>query len=103
MSDPYATIDQADEALQLRLANILELRAAEPRKRANRPTCSRSWTGAPTCWSRQAPWAPSKPMRSSEARRRVAEGEFFGHISQGPRAPALSRLESCAALRDRAP
>lgn len=34
MSDPYASIDQADEALQLRLADILELRAAEPQQQA---------------------------------------------------------------------
>jgi ubiquinone/menaquinone biosynthesis C-methylase UbiE len=34
MPDPYAFIDQADEALQARLAGVLELRAADPQQRA---------------------------------------------------------------------
>ena len=34
MSDPYASIAQADEALQTRLAGVLELRAADPQQRA---------------------------------------------------------------------
>jgi SAM-dependent methyltransferase len=34
MRDPYAAIAQADEALQARLAGVLELRAADPRQRA---------------------------------------------------------------------
>ena len=34
MPDPYATIAQADESIQLRLAEVLELRAAEPQQRA---------------------------------------------------------------------
>jgi ubiquinone/menaquinone biosynthesis C-methylase UbiE len=34
MPDPYASIAQADEALQKRLASVLELRAADPQQRA---------------------------------------------------------------------
>ena len=34
MPDPYASIAQADEALQARLAVVLELRAADPQQRA---------------------------------------------------------------------
>jgi ubiquinone/menaquinone biosynthesis C-methylase UbiE len=34
MPDPYASIAQADEALQARLADVLELRAADPQQRA---------------------------------------------------------------------
>ena len=34
MPDPYASIGQADEALQARLAYVLELRAADPQQRA---------------------------------------------------------------------
>jgi ubiquinone/menaquinone biosynthesis C-methylase UbiE len=34
MADPYASIAQADEALQTRLADVLELRAADPQQRA---------------------------------------------------------------------
>ena len=34
MPDPYATIARADEALQARLAAVLELRAADPQQRA---------------------------------------------------------------------
>jgi ubiquinone/menaquinone biosynthesis C-methylase UbiE len=34
MSDPYASIAQADETLQARLAAVLELRAADPQQRA---------------------------------------------------------------------
>jgi SAM-dependent methyltransferase len=34
MSDPYASIAQADTALQARLAGVLELRAADPQQRA---------------------------------------------------------------------
>ena len=34
MPDPYASIAQADESIQLRLAEVLELRAAEPQQRA---------------------------------------------------------------------
>jgi ubiquinone/menaquinone biosynthesis C-methylase UbiE len=34
MPDPYASIAQADEALQTRLAGVLELRAADPQQRA---------------------------------------------------------------------
>jgi hypothetical protein len=34
MPDPYASIAQADEALQARLAGILELRAADIHQRA---------------------------------------------------------------------
>ena len=34
MADAYATIEQADEALQRRLADVLELRAADPQQRA---------------------------------------------------------------------
>jgi ubiquinone/menaquinone biosynthesis C-methylase UbiE len=34
MPDPYASIAQADEALQKRLAGVLELRAADPQQRA---------------------------------------------------------------------
>ena len=34
MPDPYAFIAQADEALQTRLAGVLELRAADPQQRA---------------------------------------------------------------------
>jgi len=34
MSDPYASIDQADTQIQERLANVLELRAANAQQRA---------------------------------------------------------------------
>ena len=34
MPDPYASIAQADDALQARLAEVLELRAADPQQRA---------------------------------------------------------------------
>jgi SAM-dependent methyltransferase len=34
MPDPYASIAQTDEALQARLAGVLELRAADPQQRA---------------------------------------------------------------------
>jgi ubiquinone/menaquinone biosynthesis C-methylase UbiE len=34
MADPYASIAQADESIQLRLADVLELRAAESQQRA---------------------------------------------------------------------
>jgi cyclopropane fatty-acyl-phospholipid synthase-like methyltransferase len=34
MPDPYASIAQADEALQTRRAGVLELRAADPQQRA---------------------------------------------------------------------
>ena len=34
MTDPYASIGQADEALQARLAYVLEPRAADPQQRA---------------------------------------------------------------------
>jgi ubiquinone/menaquinone biosynthesis C-methylase UbiE len=34
MPDPYASIAQADDAVQARLAEILELRAADPQQRA---------------------------------------------------------------------
>ena len=34
MPDPYASIAQADQALQARLADVLELRAADPQQRA---------------------------------------------------------------------
>ena len=34
MPDPYASIAQADEALQAKLAEVLELRAADPQQRA---------------------------------------------------------------------
>jgi hypothetical protein len=34
MPDPYASIVQADEALQARLADVLELRATDPQQRA---------------------------------------------------------------------
>ena len=34
MPDPYASIAQTDEALQARLADVLELRAADPQQRA---------------------------------------------------------------------
>jgi protein-L-isoaspartate O-methyltransferase len=34
MPDPYASIAQADEALQARLADVLELCAADPQQRA---------------------------------------------------------------------
>src|SRR6476619_2049464 len=33
MPDPYASIAQADEALQVKLAEVLELRAADPQQR----------------------------------------------------------------------
>ena len=34
MPDPYASIAQTDEALQARLAGVLELRAADPQQQA---------------------------------------------------------------------
>src|SRR5262245_24918014 len=34
MPDPYSSIAQADDALQTRLADLLELRAADPQQRA---------------------------------------------------------------------
>ena len=34
MPDPYASIDRADQTLQQRLADVLELRAADPQQRA---------------------------------------------------------------------
>ena len=34
MPDPYASIDRADQTLQTRLADVLELRAADPQQRA---------------------------------------------------------------------
>jgi hypothetical protein len=34
LPDPYASVAQADEALQARLAGVLELRAANPQQRA---------------------------------------------------------------------
>ena len=34
MPDPYASIGQADEGMQARLANVLEVRAADPQQRA---------------------------------------------------------------------
>src|SRR5262245_61529761 len=34
MPDPYASIGSADDALQDRLASVLELRASEPQQRA---------------------------------------------------------------------
>jgi hypothetical protein len=34
MPDPYTSIAQADKGLQTRLADVLELRAADPQQRA---------------------------------------------------------------------
>ena len=34
MPDPYASIDRADPDMQARLAEVLELRAADPQQRA---------------------------------------------------------------------
>jgi hypothetical protein len=49
MSDPYASIAQADEALQVKLAEVLELRAADPQQRTmidayllSAPNCPRT-------------------------------------------------------------
>jgi hypothetical protein len=53
MPDPYASIAQADETLQARLADVLEVRAADPQQRAmldgSRPIACFAPTGGSPC------------------------------------------------------
>jgi hypothetical protein len=52
MSDPYASIAQADEALQVKLAEVLELRAADPQQR----TMIDAYLSAPNCPRTPSHW-----------------------------------------------
>ena len=69
MADVYATITDADPALVAQIAEVLELRAADPQQAAMR----RAYLG-----DIQFPTGASV---LAEARRRSAAGRFFGHVA----------------------
>ena len=101
MPDVYASIETADEAVQERLAEVLELRAADAAQQAMLedylgdlplPDGARVLEvgcgtgavvdrGADTLVAAGRLGAPAADALKAEARRRVAAGEFFGHIA----------------------
>jgi cyclopropane fatty-acyl-phospholipid synthase-like methyltransferase len=105
MPDVYASIESADEAIQERLAEVLELRAADAAQQAMLedylgdlplPDGARVLEvgcgtgavaltlvdrGADTLVAAGRLGAPAAEALKAEARRRVGAGEFFGHIA----------------------
>ena len=71
MPDVYASIETADDAVQERLAEVLELRAADAAQQAMLED-----------YLADLPLGDAAAdALKAEARRRVAAGEFFGHIA----------------------
>jgi hypothetical protein len=71
MPDVYASIETADDAVQERLAEVLELRAADAAEQAMLED-----------YLADLPLGDAAAgALKAEARRRVTAGEFFGHIA----------------------